>query len=120
MGMLSPDLPLVDAVLNKNMAMRQSYLGDFVKKQGIANNDFALIEQCDLTIKLPFLLVGEVESTLKNHNFGLIIELCLGKKLGSFCIGAVLECIGFYGVFGSGEDHVVFKKQGFLVWVVAA
>ena len=79
-----------------------------------------MIEQSNLTVKLPFLLVGEVESALENHNFGLVVQLGLGKKLGSFGIGAVLEGIGFYGVFGGGEDHIVFEKQGFLVGVVTA
>ena len=72
-----------------------------------------------MAVKLPFLLVGEIESALKNHNFGLVIELGLGKKLGSFGIGAVLKGIGFYGVFGGGEDHVGLKKQGLFVGVVA-
>lgn len=88
--MFPPNLPLIDAILNIDIAMRQPHLGDFVKIQGIANNSFALIEQGDLTVKLAFLLVGEIESALKNHNFCLVIELGLGKKLGAFGIGAVL------------------------------
>ena len=88
--MFPPNLPLIDAVLNIDIAMRQSHLGDFVKIQGIANNSFALVEQRHLTIKLPFLFIGEIESALENHNFCLVIELGLGKELGAFGIGAVL------------------------------
>ena len=100
--------------------MRQSLLLLFVENQGIAQHRSARIKERYLSVKLPFLGFGEVVAAVENHCAGFVIELCDGKKLRFFEVGAILKRIGFHGIFGGGEHHLVFEKERFEGGVVAA
>ena len=73
-----------------------------------------------MSVKLPFLGFGEVVAAVENHGAGFVIELCDGKKLRFFEVGAILQRIGFHGIFRGGEDHFVFEEEGFEGGVIAA
>lgn len=106
--------------MDVNMSMRQSLLLLFVENQGIAQHRSARIKERYLSVKLPFLVFGEVVAAVENHCAGFVIELCDGKKLRFFEVGAILKRIGFHGIFGGGEHHFVFEKERFEGGVVAA
>ena len=120
MGMLAPNLPLVQRIVDVDFAVGDAALVFFVEKQGIAQHRSARIKERYLSVKLPFLGFGEVVAAVENHCAGFVIELCDGKKLRFFEVGSILKRIGFHGIFGGGEHHFVFEKERFEGGVVAA
>lgn len=120
MGMLAPHLPLVQRIVDVDFAVGDAALVFFVEKQGIAQHRSARIKERYLSVKLPFLGFGEVVAAVENHGAGFVIELCDGEKLRFFEVGAILQRIGFHGIFGGGEHHFVFEKERFEGGVVAA
>lgn len=120
MGMLAPHLPLVQRIVDIDFAVGDAALVFFVEKEGVAQHRSARIEERYLSIKLAFLGFGEVVTAVENHGAGFVIELCDGEKLRFFEVGAILQRIGFHGIFGGGEHHFVFEEEGFEGGVVAA
>ncbi len=120
MGMLAPHLPLVQRIVDIDFAVGDAALVFFVEKEGVAQHRSARIEERYLSVKLAFLGFGEVVAAVENHGAGFVIELCDGKKLRFFEVGAILQRIGFHGIFRGGEDHFVFEEEGFEGGVIAA
>ncbi len=119
-GMFAPNLPLVECVVDVDMSVRQPALLLFVEQEGIAEDGPAGIEEGHAAVKFAFLGFGEVVAAVEDHGAGFVIELGDGKKLRFFKVGAVLQRIGFNGIVGGGEHHILFEEEGFEGGVIAA